>query len=55
MTESFYALVGRLPRMAYSQRVEQYADLGALNIHVFHPQAPEVKANYIPPITLGIF
>lgn len=37
MTESFYALVGRLPRMAYSQRVEQYEDLGAVNAHVFHP------------------
>jgi len=55
MTESFYALVGRLPNMAHSLRVEQYEDLGALNIHVFHPQTPEVKANYIPPITLGIF
>ncbi len=55
MTESFYALVGRLPRMAYSQRVEQYEDLGAVNAHVFTPQTPEVKANYMPPITLGIF
>jgi class 3 adenylate cyclase len=55
MTESFYALVGRLPNMAHSLRVEQYEDLGALNIHVFHPQTPEVKANYMPPITLGIF
>lgn len=55
MTESFYALVGRLPHMAYSQRREQYEDLGAVNIHVFHPQAPEVRENYMPPIMLGIF
>lgn len=55
MTEPFYALVGRLPRMAYSQRMEQYEDLGTVNAHVFTPQTPEVKQNYIPPITFTIF
>lgn len=50
MTEPFYALVGRLPRMAYSQRTERYEDLGAVNAHIFTPQTPEVQQNYLPPV-----
>ncbi|MDD2921040.1 MAG: DUF2652 domain-containing protein [Anaerolineales bacterium] len=55
MTEPFYELVGRLPNMAYSSRVEQYEDLGALIVHVFNPQAPELRKNLIPPITFNLF
>lgn len=50
MTEPFYALVGRLPRMAYSQRTERYEDLGVVNAHIFTPQTPEVQQNYLPPV-----
>lgn len=41
-TEAFYALVGRLPEMTYSARVEQIGYFGAVTTHVFTPHADPV-------------
>lgn len=38
MTETFYNLAGNLPDMAHAVSVENYEDLGALTIHIFHPE-----------------
>lgn len=44
MTDAFYALVDHLPNMSRSVSVEQYEYLGALTVHIFHPQTLEAKS-----------